>query len=61
MKYDAGQWAFLSVACICATYAVLHLNLERAEGWMALAPGIVAIVGQVYSMSRGKAAEREES
>ncbi len=58
--YDVGQWVFLSVACVCATYAVLNLNLERVEGWIALAPAVIPLIGQVYSMTRGKAVEKEE-
>lgn len=57
---DAGQWLFFSVACVCVTYALVHLNLERVEGWIAVAPGVVGLVGQLYSMSRGRAVEVTE-
>lgn len=59
-KIDPGQWAFACVTALCLTYIVAHVDLERAEGWVALTPGVLIALGQLYSMSRGRAVAPKE-
>ncbi len=58
-KIDVGQWVFLSVTIVCLTYIVAHVDLERVEGWLTLAPALVIAAGQVYAMSRGRALPKD--
>jgi len=56
-KIDWPAFAAFTVVVAAVVALIVWVEPEKAEAWLAMAPGIIAAVGMAWGMTRGRAVE----